>query len=228
MARGTGVHGGWRSRSLPDERPLRSIWLVSKRVPKPKKTRRIRRTPSEMRAQALAAARRLIIDRPANVLTMRAVADAAGVTYPNLSHHFGSAAGLHAAIAEDLVREVLTGLQAVGREMDTHRPDYRALVDRVFDLFDRDGLARVLGWLVHSGEVARLEPVNRLLADFIAHRSRDRSMVEVRRIARVALIVCFAAYSESIVGPTLGRVLDTPAAVRRAHFAAALGALYDA
>ena len=181
-----------------------------------------------MRAQALAAARRLIIDRPANVLTMRAVADAAGVTSPNLSHHFGSAAGLHAAIAEDLVREVLTGLQAVGREMDTHRPDYRALVDRVFDLFDRDGLARVLGWLVHSGEVARLEPVNRLLADFIAHRSRDRSMVEVRRIARVALIVCFAAYSESIVGPTLGRVLDTPAAVRRAHFAAALGALYDA
>ena len=201
---------------------------VTRRVPKQKKTPRIRRAPSEMRAQALAAARRLIIDRPANVLTMRAVADAAGVTYPNLSHHFGSAAGLHAAIAEDLVRELLAGLRTVGQEMDTHKPDYRALVDRVFDLFDRDGLARVLGWLVHSGEVARLEPVNRLLADFIAHRSRDRSMVEVRRIARVALIVCFAAYSESIVGPTLGRVLDTPAAVRRAHFAAALGALYEA
>ena len=57
-----------------------------------------------MRAQALAAARRLIVEGPENVLTMRAVADAAGVTYPNLSHHFGSAAGLHAAIAEDLVR----------------------------------------------------------------------------------------------------------------------------
>ena len=207
---------------------MRGIWFVSKRVPKPKKTRRIRRAPSEMRAQALAAARRLIIDRPASALTMRAVADAAGVTYPNLSHHFGSAAGLHAAIAEELVRELLTGLRTVGQEMDTHKPDYRALVDRVFDLFDRDGLARVLGWLVHSGEAARLEPVNRLLADFIAHRSRDRSMVEVRRIARVALIVCFAAYSESIVGPMLGRALDTPAAVRRAHFAAALGALYEA
>src|SRR6202453_4560422 len=198
---------------------------ASKRAVTPAKTRRIRRAPSEMRAQALAAARRLIVQGSDEVLTMRAVADAAGVTYPNLSHHFGSAAGLHAAIAEDLVRELLTGLQTVGQEMDAHKPDYRALVDRVFDLFDRDGLARVLGWLVHSGEAARLGPVNRLLNDFIAYRSRDRSMVEVRRIARVALIVCFAAYSESIVGPTLGRVLDIPPAVRRAHLAAALGGL---
>jgi TetR/AcrR family transcriptional regulator, repressor for neighboring sulfatase len=181
-----------------------------------------------MRAQALAAARRLIVEGPANVLTMRAVADAAGVTYPNLSHHFGSAAGLHAAIAEDLVSEVLTGLQNVGEGMNSHKPDYRVLVDRVFDLFDRNGLGRVLGWLVHSGEVARLEPVNRLLANFIASRSRGRSKAEVHRIARAALIVCFAAYSESIVGPALGKILGASAAVRREYFSAALEALYEA
>jgi AcrR family transcriptional regulator len=201
---------------------------VSKRAIEKKKKPRIRRAPSEMRAQALAAARRLIVDGPANVLTMRAVADAAGVTYPNLSHHFGSAAGLHAAIAEDLVRELLTGLQSVGQEMGARKPDYRALVERVFDLFDHNGLGRVLGWLVHSGEAARLEPVNRLLADFIANRSRGRSRADARRIARVALIVCFAAYSESIVGPALGKVLSTPAATRREYFAAALEALYEA
>ena len=181
-----------------------------------------------MRAQALAAARRLIIDGPTSVLTMRAVADAAGVTYPNLSHHFGSAAGLHAAIAEDMVHELLSGLQSVGQEMGASKPDYRALVERVFDLFDHNGLGRVLGWLVHSGEASRLEPVNRLLADFIADRSRGRSNADVRRIARVALIVCFAAYSESIVGPALGKVLGTPAAVRREYFAGALEALYEA
>ena len=180
-----------------------------------------------MRAQALAAARRLIVEGSASVLTMRAVADAAGVTYPNLSHHFGSAAGLHAAIAEDLVREVLAGLQAIGQEVDGHRPDYRLLVDRVFDLFVRDGLGRVLGWLVNSGEDERLEPVNRLLAEFIASRSRGRPKAQVTRIARVALIVCFGGYSESIVGPALGKVLGLSAATRRHHFAAALEALYE-
>ncbi len=118
-----------------------------------------------MRAQALAAARRLIVEGSDEVLTMRAVADAAGVTYPNLSHHFGSAAGLHAAIAEDLVRELLAGLQTVDVEMDNLEHDYRAVVVRVFDLFSQNGLGRVLGWLVRSGETSRLEPVNRMLAD---------------------------------------------------------------
>jgi TetR/AcrR family transcriptional regulator, repressor for neighboring sulfatase len=178
-----------------------------------------------MRAQALAAARRLIVAGPEHALTMRAVADAAGVTYPNLSHHFGSAAGLHAAIAEDLVRELLAGLQTLGREMDNNEFEYRALVDRVFDLFDRSGLGRVLGWLVRSGETSRLKPVNKLLTEFIAGRSRGRSKAEARRIARVALIVSFAAYAESSVGPLLGEVFGASAAARRRYFAEALAAL---
>jgi len=187
--------------------------------------RRIRRAASDMRAQALAAARRLIVEGPESVLTMRAVADSAGVTYPNLSHHFGSAAGLHAAIAEDLVRELLAGLQTLGQEMDDNEIEYRTLVDRVFELFDRNGLGRVLGWLVRSGETSRLMPVNRLLAEFIAGRSRGRMKAEAKRIARVALIVSFAAYAESSVGPLLGEVLGASAATRRRYFAEALAAL---
>jgi TetR/AcrR family transcriptional regulator, repressor for neighboring sulfatase len=178
-----------------------------------------------MRAQALAAARRLIVAGSDEILTMRAVADAAGVTYPNLSHHFGSAAGLHAAIAEDLVRELLAGLQTVDVEMDNLEHDYRAVVVRVFDLFTQNGLGRVLGWLVRSGETSRLEPVNHMLADFIASRARPRSKSDAKRIARVALIVAFAAYAESSVGPLLGDILGASAAKRRDFFAQALAAL---
>lgn len=187
--------------------------------------RRIRRAASDMRAQALAAARRLIVEGSDEVLTMRAVADAAGVTYPNLSHHFGSAAGLHAAIAADLVRELLAGLQTVDVEMDSLEHDYRAVVVRVFDLFSQNGLGRVLGWLVRSGETSRLEPVNRMLADFISSRARPRSKTDAKRIARVALIVAFAAYAESSVGPLLGGILGAGAAKRRDYFAQALAAL---
>jgi len=178
-----------------------------------------------MRAQALAAARRLIVEGSDEVLTMRAVADAAGVTYPNLSHHFGSAAGLHAAIAEDLVRELLAGLQTGDVEMDNLEHDSRAVVVRVFDLFTQNGLGRVLGWLVRSGETARLEPVNRMLADFISSRARPRSKNDAKRISRVALIVAFAAYAESSVGPLLGDILGASAAKRRDYFAQALAAL---
>jgi TetR/AcrR family transcriptional regulator, repressor for neighboring sulfatase len=200
---------------------------MASRTADSKNTRRIRRAASDMRALALTAARRLIVEGSENVLTMRAVADAAGVTYPNLSHHFGSAAGLHAAIAEDLVRELLAGLQIVGQEMDSNEHDYRVLVERVFDLFDRNGLGRVLGWLVRSGETSRLRPVGQMLADFIAGRSRGRSKTEAKRIGRVALIVAFAAYAESSVGALLGDVLGASASLRRRYFADALAALRD-
>jgi TetR/AcrR family transcriptional regulator, repressor for neighboring sulfatase len=189
------------------------------------RTPRIRRAASDMRAQALAAARRLIVAGSDEVLTMRAVADAAGVTYPNLSHHFGSAAGLHAAIAEDLVRELLLGLQSVDVEMDNLEHDYRAVVVRVFDLFSQNGLGRVLGWLVRSEETSRLEPVNRMLADFISRRARPRSKTDAKRISRIALIVAFAAYAESSVGPLLGDILGASAAKRRDYVAQALAAL---
>jgi AcrR family transcriptional regulator len=191
------------------------------------RARRIRRAASDMRAEALAAARRLIVEGADEVLTMRAVADAAGVTYPNLSHHFGSAAGLHVAIAEDLVRELLAGLQTVDVEMNNLEHDYRAVVDRVFDLFSKNGLGRVLGWLVRSGETSRLEPMNQILSDFIASRARPSSKTDAGRISRIALIVAFAAYAESSVGPLLGGVLGANSSKRRDYFAQALAALRD-
>jgi AcrR family transcriptional regulator len=200
---------------------------VEKKTTSEPRTRRIRRAASDMRAEALAAARRLIIEGTDEVLTMRAVADAAGVTYPNLSHHFGSAAGLHVAIAEDLVRELLAGLQTVDVEMNNLEHDYRAVVDRVFDLFSKNGLGRVLGWLVRSGETSRLEPMNRILSDFIAGRARASSKTDASRISRIALIVAFAAYAESSVGPILGDVLGANAAKRRDYFAQALAALRE-
>jgi AcrR family transcriptional regulator len=203
----------------------RLVILVKKKSANAAGTRRIRRAASDMRSQALAAARRLIVEGPDDALTMRAVADAAGVTYPNLSHHFGSAAGLHAAIAEDLVRELLAGLQTVGVEMDNIEHDYRAVVDRVFDLFSQHGLGRVLGWLVRSGETSRLKPVNQMLADFIASRARPRSKTDAKRISRVALIVAFAAYAESSVGSLLGDALVASPAKRREYVAQALAAL---
>jgi TetR/AcrR family transcriptional regulator, repressor for neighboring sulfatase len=214
-------------RSCHDGKHRADFAVVKKNSASAGCTRRIRRAASDMRAQALAAARQLIVQGGDDALTMRAVADAAGVTYPNLSHHFGSAAGLHAAIAEDLVRELLAGLQTVDIEMGNLEQDYRSVVDRVFDLFSQNGLGRVLGWLVRSGETSRLEPVNRMLADFIASRARPRSKNDARRISRIALIVAFAAYAESSVGPLLGDVLGASASKRRDYFAQALAALRE-
>jgi len=198
--------------------------LMKKTAPKSKNGSRIRRAAPDMRLHALAAARQLIVEQPDEALTMRAVAEAAGVTHPNLSHHFGSLAGLHAALAEELIGELLTGLRALGLDADDN-DDYATLVDRVFELYDQKGLGRVLGWLVRSGETARLQPVNDLIAQFIADSAHGRSNNEARVIARDALILSFAAYAESSVGHLLGGILKISPLQRRQYFVQALTAL---
>jgi len=163
----------------------------------------------------MSAARRLIMDGGEQVLTMKAVADAIGVTYPNLSHHFGSAAGLHVAVAEEMVRELLQGLREIADELNDG-PNSGRLVDRMFDLFGRQGLSRVINWLVQSGEASRLEPVRTLLSEYLKEAGQRHGAEGAdRHIAKIAMIVSMAAHAEASAGPLIGDMLGFSACERR-------------
>jgi AcrR family transcriptional regulator len=71
--------------------------------------RRERLKPEESRAAALEAARRLLIDHGPHAVTLKAVAAEIGKTHANLLHHFGSAAGLQAALAGLISDRVCAG-----------------------------------------------------------------------------------------------------------------------
>jgi AcrR family transcriptional regulator len=192
------------------------------------KPKRIRRTPENLRAEAMAAARRLIVEGSGETLTMRAVADAIGVTYPNLSHHFGSAAGLHAAVAEELVGELLQALDAGGREFDTPLADPRRVVDLFFDLYEREGLGKLMGWIARAGNEGLTDRVRDMVD---AHVTRAEGRFEgkgehVRELfPQVALLLTLTAYAEASVGTLLGEALGLPAERRREIVAWALGAM---
>lgn len=190
--------------------------------------KRIRRTPEDLRAEAMAAARKLIVEGSGEALTMRAVADEIGVTYPNLSHHFGSAAGLHLAVAEELVRELLDALEGVSLHVETPLKDPRRVVDITFDLYEKQGLGRLMGWLARSGvdgltdrvKVMVDEHLARLEERFAGQGSQVREVIQ-----QVALVVTLTAYAESSVGGLLGDALGLAAEQRRDIVAQALGAL---
>lgn len=200
-----------------------------KKAKKAVKPKRIRRTPADLRAEAMAAARRLIVQGSGEALTMRAVADAIGVTYPNLSHHFGSAAGLHAAVAEELVRELLDALAGMGTDVEEPLQDPRRVVDITFDLYERDGMGRVMGWLARSTSNRELtdhvrEMVEAHVATMEARFAGKAKHVRTL-IPQVALVVTLAAYAESSVGGLLGDALGIAAEQRRQIVAKALGGL---
>ena len=62
--------------------------------------KRERLSPEESRAAALEAARRLLIEKGPQAVTLKAVGAEIGKSHANLLHHFGSAAGLQSALAE--------------------------------------------------------------------------------------------------------------------------------
>lgn len=191
------------------------------------KPKRIRRTPADLRAEALAAARRLIA-RGSGELTMRAVADEIGVTYPNLSHHFGSAAGLQAAVAQELVRELLDALAALSFQVQTPLQDPRAVVDITFDLFEEKGLGRLLGWLARSSSGALTDSISNMVDAHVTHletRFADKAAGLRAMMQQVALIIAFTAYAETSVGGFLGDALQIPEDRRREIVAQALAAM---
>lgn len=192
-------------------------------------TKRIRRTPEDLRAEAVAAARKLIVEGSGETLTMRAVADEIGVTYPNLSHHFGSAAGLHLAVAEELVVELLQALDGVSHAVEgplLHDPG--RVVDIAFDLVDRQGLGRLMSWLARSdleGVTDRVRPMVDAHVAQLEKRFATRGEDLHRLIQQIALMLIFSAYAESTVGGLLGESLGLAPEQRRQIVAQALEAL---
>ena len=92
-------------------------------------------------------------------MTLKAVAAQIGRTHANLLHHFGSAAGLHKALAAYL-GDTITA--TIGEAVDAARRGKvspRTIVDMTFDAFDREGAGALASWMLALGNEDALDPV---------------------------------------------------------------------
>ena len=62
--------------------------------------RRRRRQPDELREEAIAAALGILVADGPGAITLQSVAAALGMTHGSITHHFGTAANLQAAVAD--------------------------------------------------------------------------------------------------------------------------------
>jgi AcrR family transcriptional regulator len=114
--------------------------------------KRIRRTPEDARALILNAAEKTVgINGPAG-LRLQDVAREAGVSHPNILHHFGSREGLMQALnaraMQQLTREVVEGMGSGGSG--------KSGISRTFATY-RNGVAERLIWLIQSGAMPPAE-----------------------------------------------------------------------
>ena len=92
----------------------------------------------------MAAARQLLRDEGVAAVTLKAVAGKIGRTHANLLHHFGSAAGLHRALAEDIAATVSESIsEAIGKRRRGEASE-RDVVDAMFDAFHTERVGELI------------------------------------------------------------------------------------
>lgn len=158
---------------------------------------RKRLSPAESRAAAVNAARELLREEGIAAVTLKAVAARIGRTHANLLHHFGSVAGLHRALAEDIAQTVSGSItEAIGRRRRGEASE-RDVVDAMFDAFHAERVGELIGWIALTRQRDVLAPVTEtieaILADF-------RAAGDGRPMDRVIHGLVLLAIGDTLVG----------------------------
>lgn len=173
--------------------------------------KRVRLSPDESRLAALEAARILLIEAGPQAVTLKAVAAQIGRTHANLLHHFGSAAGLHKALAAYL-GDTITA--TIGEAVDAARRGKvspRTIVDMTFDAFDREGAGALASWMLALGNEDALDPVVEAihrLVDKLTATALTPHLAELIRDNTLMLVLL--ALGDSQMGGPMAGALGLP------------------
>jgi len=171
---------------------------------------RRRRLPSEVRSAALAEARRLLLANGPDAVTLKAVADALGMTHSNLLHHFGSASELQSALMSAMVRDLNEALIDAVAHIDETPRGPRELVDRVFDAFDQGGAGRLAAWMSVTNNVEHMGPIRDAINDLVSGVEK-KGPVDVSnardRVNSVVLFISLLAFGDAVIGQQLAAIL---------------------
>ena len=92
-------------------------------------------------------------------MTLKAVAARIGRTHANLLHHFGSAAGLQAALARSIAAPVTGQIADAVERARAGEADAREIVDGTFDAFGQEGAGALAAWMILTGNRDALNPI---------------------------------------------------------------------
>jgi len=108
-----------------------------------------RRSAAETRAAILEAAERRLLGGGPEAIRLQEIAADAGISHPAILHHFGSREGL----VEAMILSGIARLQAQFLEgwPSAKEPDIEGVLERFYEVASRRGVARMLAWLILSG-----------------------------------------------------------------------------
>lgn len=184
-----------------------------------------RRDPEEVRTEAIAAARHLLIAEGPQAVTLKRVAKALGMTHGNITHHFGSVGGLHAALIGAMTRELTAVVERMAADLRAKKTTPREIVDTVFAAFGPGGASRLIAWVNLSGKPADLAPFHAAVGDLVEALTGEVPGRRKIDSARVTLAVMLPALGHAFVADALEEELGIGGEEVRSQVAGTLGAL---
>lgn len=188
--------------------------------------RRRRRHPDELREEAIIAAREILMADGPGSITLQAVAAALGMAHGSITHHFGTAVNLQAAVADELIVQLLTEVRTGTLALKAGDICEADLVDLVFDTFETTGVGRLIGWLSAS-QSPLLQPLFERFARLpheIATDRRDGSAFTEAELPIIIESIVTSALSSSLIGSGLRQALGLSPAFTRQRVAENLAA----
>lgn len=193
-----------------------SIQRVRKSRSRPPPRRR--RSAGEARSEAVASARKLLIERGPGAVTLKAVADDLGMTHTNLLHHFGTAGELQSELMSAMVRDLAAALRDAVAHLRSDAAAPRALVDMVFDAFDKGGAGTLAAWISLSGNLKYLEPVRVAVAELVVAIEEKFALEKGdphMGVTSAVLFIALMAFGDSVIGEPLKDMLERERASSR-------------
>lgn len=173
---------------------------------------RKRLSPDASRAAAVAAARDLLTRDGVAAVTLKAVAARIGRTHANLLHHFGSVAGLHAALAGDIAASVANSITGSIGRMRRGEARLRDVIEGMFDAFVKQGAGELIAWVVLTRQREALEPI----VEGISQVLRDISEPgDERPLDQATLGLVLLAIGDSLAGSEVARACGLPRSAAR-------------
>ncbi|MEI9996504.1 MAG: TetR family transcriptional regulator [Rhizomicrobium sp.] len=179
---------------------------------------RRRRSADEAKSEAIASARRLLLEDGPNAVTLKAVAADLGTSHTNLLHHFGSAAELQSALMSAMVRDLAVALEKAVEHLRSDIGAPRELIDMVFDAFEKGGAGPLAAWIMLSGNADHLASVGEAVTELVkaieekfAHEAGDPHQGVTSAVLFLALI----AFGDSMIGAPLKDMLERERAAAR-------------
>ena len=174
---------------------------------------RPRRNAAETRDAILEAAERRLLDRGPDAIRLQEIAADAGISHPAILHHFGSREGL----VEAMILRGIARLQTQFLEgwPSAKEPDIEGVLERFYEATSRRGMARLLAWLILSGQSYRaMKPGVLKPAAERMHAGRvRRAQKEARRIPELEQTLFAATHlfilvlGDSLFGPSVRRAI---------------------